>query len=106
MEAKSHHGDFDLSTGIYTVKTAGNYLLNFNGLVDINAGSRRHQFDLIVNDKTVATSYNDSDTLGYQPAVIFPYSSPFPYIQILPARISPPEWVWMHKSDWIYIYLN
>ena len=64
------HGDFDLSSGIYTVKTAGIYLLNFNALVNLHARSRTHCFDLKVNDKTVAVSYNYSETLGDQPAVI------------------------------------
>ena len=70
MESETEHGEFDLPSGIHTVKTAGNYLLNFNGLVELRAGFRRHQFDLKVNDETVATSFNDSNSPGYQPAVI------------------------------------
>ena len=70
MEDRTEHGDFDLSSGIYTVKTVGIYLLNFNALVKLHARSRSHNFDLKVDNKTVAISYNYSETLGDQPAVI------------------------------------
>lgn len=48
MEERVEHGDFDLWSGIYTVKTAGNYLFTFTGLVGLNARSSTHKFNLLV----------------------------------------------------------
>lgn len=71
IEAKTQHGDFDLLTGIYSVKTAGNYLLNFSCHVYFEvAGGKRNRFNLKVNNKTVAMSCSVSDAFGDQPAVI------------------------------------
>lgn len=70
VEAETEHGEFDLSSGIYTVKTSGIYQLNFNAYVYLVSGVTTHQFDLKVNGETVAISYNYSASTGNQPAVI------------------------------------
>ena len=58
METKTEHGDFDLSSGIYTIKTAGVYKLDFHAHVDLETGSEVHHFNLNVNKNPVAVSYN------------------------------------------------
>lgn len=70
MEAKTEHGEFDLPSGIFTVQTAGNYLLNFTGHVELLAGNKWQQAELKINGVRVAISYNLSQSNGYQPAVI------------------------------------
>ena len=59
----SEHGDFDLTTGIFTVKTAGMYQLNFNVLVCSSCGevycSGHHIFEFQVDGKRKGLlSYN------------------------------------------------
>ena len=76
MQAKTQHGNFDLPSGIFTVETAGisalAYQLNFNAHVQIatNDNLTWRQFDLQINGKTVAISYNQSASESYHPAVI------------------------------------
>lgn len=72
-EPKTEYGDFDLATGIFTAKTAGNYLLNFTGHAHLVAAHRAGQMIMLkINSKRVALSYNYSsvETSGFQPAVI------------------------------------
>lgn len=72
MSVRTEHGDFNLPTGIFTVKTAGIYQLNFIGHVHLTHNDNGHRFDLRVNGKLVALSLNQSsvESAGYQPAVI------------------------------------
>lgn len=72
MNLKTEHGNFDLLSGVFTVKTRGTYLLNFNAHVQLTSGSSDHRFDLKINGKTVAVSYNQSSvgTSGWQPVVL------------------------------------
>jgi len=72
MQAKTQHGNFDLPSGIFNIKAAGNYLLNFNAHVHIAPNDTLiwRQFDLKINGETVVVSYNESASGGYHPAVI------------------------------------
>ena len=66
-EAKTAHGNFDLPSGIFTVKTAGNYQLYFSTHVGFTIGGLNHGFALKINDTIVAASFNSA---GYQPVGI------------------------------------
>jgi len=72
MDAQTVHGELNLSSGIYTVKTAGKYQLNFNGHVYLAIGSLNHRVDMRINGKIAAVSQNRSsvETSGNQPLVI------------------------------------
>lgn len=72
-ETQTAHGHFDLPSGIFTVKTAGNYQLNFNTHVGFTTGGLNHGFALKINDKIVAASFN---SVGYQPVGISALVSP------------------------------
>ena len=69
FEIRTEHGDFDLKTGIFTVKTAGIYQFQFSGHVQcVNSTSNR--LELRVGSSKVATCLNNSYSEGYQQANI------------------------------------
>ncbi len=59
FNTETKHGDFDLASGLFTVKTAGIYQINFNGHVRLWY-IRTHHFELQVNGKRKAVSYTSS----------------------------------------------
>ena len=67
---RTEHGVFDLPSGIFTAETTGTYQLTFSSLVYLSPGSQKHSFDLKVSEETLAFSYSDSTSKGYQPAVL------------------------------------
>jgi len=70
FDTKTEHGDFDIKTGIFTVKTSGIYQFNFNGHAKMSTrNDRTHHFELRVNDKVKASFYisSKSEADGYQP---------------------------------------
>ena len=73
--ANTEHGDFDLPSGIFTVKTPGNFQLNFYSysyLAVLSASNISHRVELKVNDKVAAVSLNQSsvETGGFHNTVI------------------------------------
>ena len=70
---RADYGDFDLQTGIFTVKTAGIFQFNFVGIVQIVMKDfTTHQFELRVDGATKALCFANScsETKGYQNVVI------------------------------------
>ena len=65
FNTETKHGDFDLASGLFTVKTAGIYQLNFNGHVRLRK-FRTHHFELRVDGKRRAVSYISSSSEGDQ----------------------------------------
>ena len=59
FNTETKHGNFDVTSGLFTVKTAGIYQLNFNGHVRLWY-IRTHHFELQVNGKRKAMSYTSS----------------------------------------------
>lgn len=57
FQDKKEHGKFDLSTGIFTVKTAGIYQFNFSGHVTTDPISTEHYFVLKVDDVVKDVSF-------------------------------------------------
>ena len=74
IDANINHVDFDLPSGTFTVKTAGNFQMDFNALVSLSTRKKPHRFDLKINGETKAVSVNHSSSetrdLAYQPVVI------------------------------------
>ena len=73
IETNTDHGNFDLPSGIFTVKTAGNYLLNFNTHVDLDEQDEdrwARRMHLKVNGETEVSSNNYSSTSGIQSVVM------------------------------------
>lgn len=70
MKPKTEHGDFDLHTGTFTVKTAGNYLLNFSAFILLSSKSPIHEIVLGVNGEATASFLNESSVVGHQLATI------------------------------------
>jgi len=71
IETAMEYGDFNLKTGIFTVKKSDIFQFNFTGLTKINYGSRLHCFHLSVDGKSKSKSLlslGSSD--GYQLIVI------------------------------------
>ena len=62
FDTKEEHGEFDLSPGIFTVKTAGIYQFSFSGHVYIDAKNTVHKFVLRVCGKTQASYFIQSST--------------------------------------------
>ena len=54
IETCEAHGSFDKATGVFTVKTTGNYLIQFNGTVIVSGWCKA---DLRVNDFSKAKSF-------------------------------------------------
>jgi len=69
IETKKDYGDFDLKTGIFTVKKAGTFQLNFNGLSVTE--SSRSQYELKVDGRRKSISYvKVTSKNGFQPVVL------------------------------------
>ncbi len=49
METKKEYGNFDLKTGIFTVKKSGIFQFNFTGIVKLTGTVKVNQFDLTVD---------------------------------------------------------
>lgn len=49
IETAKEYGDFNLKTGIFTVKKSGIFQFNFTGLTKITDGNHIHRFDLSVD---------------------------------------------------------
>ena len=69
FETKGEHGSFHLSTGIFSVKTAGIYQLNFSGHVATNKDGHTHCYTIRVDGvvKAVYYSHTPTDEEWYQP---------------------------------------
>lgn len=73
FDTRADYGDFDIQTGIFTIKTAGIFQFNFVGLVQIVTKELpTHQFELRVDGGTKAICFanSSSETKGYQNVVI------------------------------------
>lgn len=72
FETKKEYGDFNLSTGTFTVNKAGMFQFTFTGLVYIcNVGTPTHQFELMVDDQSESIAFvNLSGLEAFQPVVI------------------------------------
>lgn len=73
IETNTDHGNFNLPSGIFTVKTTGNYLLNFNTHVDLDQQDEdrwARRMHLKVNGETEVSSNNYSSTSGIQSVVM------------------------------------
>ncbi len=72
IETNTDHGDFDLPTGIFSVKTTGIYDLNFTAHVQTCKWIKIHHIDLRVNGLFKAVSYTQtsSDDEEYRPITI------------------------------------
>jgi len=71
METNKECGEFNLKTGIFTVKKAGFFQFNFSGLVRITESLRAHQFELNVDGATKAACFvNLTVAEGVQQVVI------------------------------------
>ena len=60
FETKSEHGTFDLSTGSFTVKTAGIYQFNFSGFVKTDKDNQTHCFAIKVGEAVKSCFYAHS----------------------------------------------
>jgi len=71
IEPNKEYGDFDLKTGIFTVKKPGIFHFNFNGLANISKGPRIHKVQLWVDGCVKSASYlNLTLSDGYQPVLL------------------------------------
>ncbi len=75
FETKTEHGDFDLSTGIFTVKTNGLYHLQFTAHIETNKRVNYHRYDLRVDGiyKAVSFTQTSSENEQHQAIIISAY---------------------------------
>jgi len=72
IETNTEHGDFDLQTGIFSVKTTGIFDLKFTAHVQTNKWTKTHRIDLRVDGVYKAVSYTQtsSDNEEHRPIII------------------------------------
>ena len=74
FETDSKYGDFDLATGLFTVKTAGTYLFKFSGHVGEGANHISHRVVLRGVDGNMKADVTYTATSlevgGYQPILL------------------------------------
>ena len=68
---KNEYGDFDLTTGTFTVNKAGIFQFTFTALVYVSNISPTHQFELMVDDNSESIAFlNLAGLEAMQPVVI------------------------------------
>lgn len=72
MAIEADHGQFDLSSGIFTAKTKGKYQIEFKAFAFFDSDSKNHRVQLRVNGHSRVTSpnYSKTEIEGYQAVVI------------------------------------
>jgi len=81
IETKKEYGEFDLKTGLFTVKKSGIFQFNFSGLADVSNGSRTHDFELMVDGESKSMSFlNMTVAEGYQPVSLSAF------LQLMPGQ--------------------
>jgi len=71
IKTAKEYGDFNLKTGIFTVKKSGIFKFNLTGLAKIKDGCRLHCFHLSVDRKSKSKSLLSlASSDGHQPIVI------------------------------------
>lgn len=72
MDTEVDHGQFDLSSGIFTAKTKGKYQLEFKAFAFFDNENKNHRVQLRVNGNTRINSenYSKRDITGNQAVVI------------------------------------
>ncbi len=72
IETNIEHGDFDLQTGIFSVKKTGVYDLKFTAHVQTNKWTKSHRIDLRVDGvyKAVSNTQTSTDNEEHRPIII------------------------------------
>ena len=72
IDTEAEHGQFDLSSGIFTAKTKGKYQLEFKAFAFFDSDNKNHRVQLRVNgcSRVNSENYSKRDITGYQAVVI------------------------------------